>query len=115
MSESRVRENRSHGLMRGSDLDDMVEILWHWWETNQKTEKTNLNLNLVYLTLLYWQNFKIYLKLMFLSATKSQRHKESLRKITFWTVPNYIITPVRPEQAVAEPVFCVMPAYAGIS
>ena len=34
-----MRENRTYGLTRGTDDTDKVEILWHWWETNQKQRK----------------------------------------------------------------------------
>jgi len=49
-----MRENRTYGLTRGSGDLFMVEIMWHWRETSQQTEKTNLNLTVRNLTLLYW-------------------------------------------------------------
>nr|CAJ71415.1 unknown protein [Candidatus Kuenenia stuttgartiensis] len=53
MSESRVRENRMHGLTRGADDKYMAEIWWHWRKTRQQTEKTNFCLNSRRLFLLY--------------------------------------------------------------
>ncbi|MDR9410786.1 MAG: hypothetical protein RI573_18220 [Balneolaceae bacterium] len=48
-----MRENRTYGLTRGSGGASMVEILWHRRETSRQTEKTNLNLTMQRLTLLY--------------------------------------------------------------
>ena len=42
-----------HGLTRGSEELDKVEILWHWRETSQLTENTNVNLSRANLILLY--------------------------------------------------------------
>jgi hypothetical protein len=44
--------------MRGSGDSFTVEIVWHWRETSQQTEKTNLNLTLMSLTLLYREKRK---------------------------------------------------------
>jgi len=46
-----------HGLMRGFEELDKVEILWHWRETSQLTENTNVNLSPANLILLYKLSF----------------------------------------------------------
>ena len=48
-----MRENCTYGSTRGSGEPSMVEILWHRRETSRQTEKTNLNLKMQHLTLLY--------------------------------------------------------------
>ena len=45
-----------HGLMRGSEELDRGETLWHWRDTSQLTENTNVNLSRANLTLLYRRN-----------------------------------------------------------
>jgi len=52
-----MRENRMYGLTRGSGDSFMVEIVWHRRETSRITEKTNLNLTMMSLTLLYRKIF----------------------------------------------------------
>jgi len=71
-----MRENCTYGLTRGSGKSLMVEILWHRRETSRQTEKTNLNLMMINLTLLY-REIKRNLKMSQNSERKNIKIHES--------------------------------------